>query len=62
MRIKINWRVKQVLIGLGLLALCAIMLMMTANATSPEDKDATPVLLLGPIGLYLVLSKQQFIH
>lgn len=52
----------QKLIGLGMLALSTLLLMWAAKGTSPDDRDATAVLLTIPIGLDLLFSKSIVIN
>ncbi len=49
--------IEQRLMGLGLLACCALVLWLCHNGTTPADRDATVVLLLAPLALYLLFSK-----
>jgi hypothetical protein len=57
-----KWRICQMLIGIGLLILCGIMVAMAKTGLTVEDRDITPVLLFGPIGLYLVFTKKKVIY
>lgn len=49
------------LMGIGLLILCGIMVEMARTGLTVEDRDITPVLLFGPMGLYLVFTKKKVI-
>lgn len=49
--------VEQKLMGIALIAICALMFWLASTGVTPEEKDCTAVLLIAPIGLYL-FSKQ----
>jgi hypothetical protein len=49
----------QILCGLGLLAITAIILIV---ASKTETKDATAALLFGPLGLYAIFTKKLIIY
>ena len=50
--------VVQKLMGIALIAICALMFWLTSTGVTPEEKDCTAVLLIAPIGLYMLFSKQ----
>ncbi|MCD8376439.1 MAG: hypothetical protein LUD69_05800 [Oscillospiraceae bacterium] len=52
---------KQKLIGVLILAVCVGVLVFAAHGTGFTDSDATPVLLLAPLGLWLTVSKRRII-
>lgn len=52
----------QRVLGLGLIAMCALILWVASTGKSVEDRDATAVLLLAPIGFYLLFTKNTAIH
>ena len=58
---KSNWRFTQVLMGIILLALCVLIIVVSANGR-PGDRDATAVIFIAPIALVLIFSKERFIH
>ena len=43
--------IKQRLMGLGLVAISALVVLMASGGTTPEDQDATAAVLIGPLGL-----------
>lgn len=53
---------KQKLYGLLMLALCGLVLWMCSIGTTPEDQDATVILLIAPMGLYMLFSKHICIY
>ena len=53
---------EQCLIGLGLLALCVLVLWICSTGTTPEDQDAGAVLLMAPMGLYMLFTKHIVIY
>lgn len=57
-----KWRIQQILIGLGLLAICGVILYLASTGLTVEDRDATPVLLFGPLGLYLIFTREKVIY
>lgn len=50
--------VEQKLMGIALIAICALMFWLASIGVTPEEKDCTAVLLIAPIGLYMLFSKQ----
>ena len=52
--------VEQKLMGLGLLVVCAFVLWLCSTGTTPEDQDATVVVLLAP--LYMLFTKEIVIY
>lgn len=48
--------------GIMMLALCAFILFMCSTGVTPEDKNATAVLLIAPIGLIMLFSKNIWIY
>lgn len=57
-----KWKVYQILMGLVMLAICGFTLYMASTGVTVEDRDATPVLLFGPLGLYLLFTKERVIN
>lgn len=53
---------KQRLLGLAFVAISAVLLLMAATGTTPEERDATAVLLILPLGLCMVYSKIDFLN
>lgn len=45
--------IEQRLMGLGVLACCALVLWMCSTGVTVEDRDGTAVVLLAPLGLWL---------
>lgn len=45
--------VVQKLMGIALIAICALMFWLASTGVTPEEKDCTAVLLIAPIGLYM---------
>ena len=54
--------VEQKLMGLGLLVVCAFVLWLCSTGTTPEDQDATAVVLLAPLGLWMLFTKEIVIY
>lgn len=62
-KIKIRkWRIQQILMGIALLIICGCIIQMARTGLTVEDRDITPVLLLGPMGLYFVFTKKKIIY
>ena len=57
-----KWRIQQILMGIVLLIICGLIVQMARTGLTVEDRDITPVLLLGPLGLYLVFTKKKVIY
>lgn len=54
--------IMQKVMGLVLLLICGVVIMMASTGANPADKDVTPILLLGPLGLYLIFTKHIVIY
>ena len=50
--------VMQKLMGLGLLACCGVLLWMCSTGTTMADRDGTAVVLLAPLALYMLFTKE----
>ena len=48
--------------GLGLLACCVLILWLCSTGTTPEDQDATALVLLLPLALYMLFAKEIVIY
>lgn len=55
-------RTEQRLMGVGLLLICAFVLWLCSIGTTPEDQDATVVVLLAPLGLWMLFTKEIVIY
>lgn len=55
-------RVEQKLMAIGLLLICAVVLWLSSTGTTPEDQDATAVVLLAPLGLWMLFTKEIVIY
>lgn len=51
-------RTEQRLMGIGLLLICAFVLWMCSTGVTPEDRDATAVVLLAPSGAVDAVHKR----
>lgn len=49
--------ITQKLMGLGLLAISAIVILIASTGTTIEDRDATVVVFTLPLGLYMLFCK-----
>lgn len=54
--------IQQKLIGLVIILLCVFIVLIASTGTTPEDRDATIILLFGPLGLYLIFTKHIVIY
>ncbi|NBH77067.1 hypothetical protein D3Z52_02480 [Clostridiaceae bacterium] len=54
--------IEQKLMGLGLLACCVLILWLCSTGTTPEDQDATALVLLLPLALYMLFAKEIVIY
>ncbi len=50
--------IKQRICGVLIIAICVFVLVITAHGRSNEDRDATAVLFLAPVGVYALFSKE----
>lgn len=55
-------RTEQKLMGLAMLIICVIVLWLCSTGTMPEDQDATAVVMLAPLALWLIFSKEIVIY
>lgn len=55
-------RFEQRLMAIGLLLICAVVLWLCSTGTTPEDQDATVVVLLAPLGLWMLFTKEIVIY
>ena len=53
---------EQKLMGLVLLVICAFVLWLCSTGTTPEDQDAKAVVLLAPLGLWMLFTKDIVIY
>ena len=44
--------------GIALLVICAAMLALCAGAASPEEQDTTAVIMLAPLGLWMLFTRK----
>lgn len=61
-RMRRRMMIRQKLMGLAILALCALLLWVCSTGVTPEDRDGTAVLILAPMGFYLIFSKDVVIE
>ena len=50
---------KQKVLGILLLLICVGIVVLAANGTALEEKDITAVLILAPIGMYALTTKEK---
>lgn len=55
-------RFEQKLMAIGLLLVCAVVLWLCSTGTTPEDQDATGVVLLAPLRLWMLFTKEIVIY
>ncbi len=55
-------RMEQKLMGLAVLVICCFVLWLCSTGTTPEDQDATAVVLLAPLGLWMLFTKEIVIY
>jgi hypothetical protein len=53
---------KQKIYGLILLLICAGIVCLASQGVTMEERDMTPVLLLVPLGIYLLVSKEDCMY
>lgn len=49
---------EQCLMGLALLACCGVLLWICSTGTTMADQDCTAVVLLAPLALYMLFTKE----
>ena len=55
-------RFEQKLMAIGLLLVCAVVLWLCSTGMTPEDQDATAVVLLALLGLWMLFTKEIVIY
>ncbi len=55
-------RIKQKIMGVLLLAACAVMIAAASQGTTPQDRDCSVVLLLAPLGLGMIFTRENWLH
>ena len=53
---------KQKFMGIVLLVVCAIIIALASQGTTPEDQDISVVLLLIPLGLGMIFTRENWLH
>ena len=53
---------KQRLMGLALVAIAALVVVLASTGETPEDRDATAALLIGPLGVYMMATKEYVLY
>ena len=57
-----SWKVKQKLAGVFFLLVCVFIYYMAMAGVTVEDRDGTPILLFGPLGLYLLFTEKRMFY
>lgn len=53
---------KQRLMGVALVAIAALVMLLASTGKTDEDRDATAALFIGPLGLYMVFTKEYVLY
>lgn len=53
---------KQRFMGVALVAIAALVVLLASTGETPEDQDATAALLVGPLGLYMIFTKNYVLY
>lgn len=53
---------QQKILGLVLIVISALVVCVAATGTTPEERDITAVLMIAPLGLYLMFTKNIVIY
>lgn len=51
----------QKLVGVGLLLISLLIVFAALSGTNDADRDATPILLLAPLGAFLIFTKRIYL-
>ena len=54
--------IRQRFYGLIIILLCLVFILMAMQGNTSGEKDITPVILLLPLGLYMIFSKKYLLH
>lgn len=54
--------IEQKLMALVMLACCAVALWLCSTGTTLEDQDATAIVMLAPLALYMLFTKKIMIY
>lgn len=53
---------EQRLMGLAIILCCVLMLWLCSTGTTPADRDGTAIVLLAPMGIWMLVTKQIVIY
>ena len=53
---------KQRFMGVILVAIAALVVLLASTGRTDEDRDATAALFIGPLGLYMVFTKEYVLY
>lgn len=53
---------RQRLMGLALVAISVLIVLLASSGTTPEDQDATAAVLIAPLGLYMIFTKNYVLY
>lgn len=53
---------KQRIMGAVLVVIALAVIGLASTGATPEDRDATAALLIGPLGLYMMLTKNYILY
>lgn len=53
---------KQRLMGLALIAIAALVVALASTGETVEDRDATAAVMIGPLGLYMMFTKEYVLY
>ncbi len=54
--------IKQRLMGAMLVLLAGAVVALASTGTTPEDQDATAAVLIGPLGLYMIFTREYVLY
>jgi len=54
--------IKQRLMGVTLVLIAGAVVALASTGTTPEDQDATAAVLIGPLGLYMIFTREYVLY
>ena len=61
-KIKKKTLIKQKLLGIATLGLCGAIIILASKGNTPTEKDASAILFLAPLGIYMLCTKEIVIN
>lgn len=54
--------IKQRLMGVAMVVIAGAVVALASTGTTPEDQDATAAVMIGPLGLYMIFTRDYILY